>query len=50
MGKPNMTSKVKVQLEGRGCNHCENTKHTRKTWFKLHGYPKGWNELKAWKQ
>ncbi|WJZ88913.1 hypothetical protein VitviT2T_008174 [Vitis vinifera] len=32
------------------CTHCGNTKHTRDTCFKLHGYPDWWNDLQAWKK
>ncbi|KAL6331803.1 hypothetical protein AAG906_020146 [Vitis piasezkii] len=30
----------------RKCTHCGNTKHTKETCFKLHGYPDWWHELK----
>ncbi|RVW71211.1 Retrovirus-related Pol polyprotein from transposon TNT 1-94 [Vitis vinifera] len=29
------------------CSHCGNSKHTRDTCFKLHGYPDWWHELQA---
>ena len=47
--KKNMT-KVKSQVEGGGCTHCGNMKHTRETCFKLHGYPEWWHELKEKKK
>ncbi|KAG8371537.1 hypothetical protein BUALT_Bualt13G0098200 [Buddleja alternifolia] len=31
--------KPKTQVEEGGCTHCGNTKHTKDTCFKLHGYP-----------
>ncbi|RVW42603.1 Retrovirus-related Pol polyprotein from transposon TNT 1-94 [Vitis vinifera] len=33
--------------EGLKCSHCGNSKHTRDTCFKLHGYPNWWNDLRA---
>ena len=35
---------------GGKCTHCGNTKHTRDTYFKLHGYPNWWHELQARKK
>ena len=32
------------------CSHCGNSKHTRDTCFKLHGYPDWWHELQAKRQ
>ena len=29
-----------------GCTHYGNPKHTRETYFKLHGYPEWWQDLK----
>ncbi|RVW48564.1 hypothetical protein CK203_088439 [Vitis vinifera] len=49
-GNPNTTTKPKSQGEGGGCTHCGNTKHTKETCFKLHGYPDWWHELKAKKK
>ena len=49
-GKPNTSSKSQLQSEGGGCTHCGNSKHTRETCFKLHGYPEWWDDLKARKQ
>lgn len=47
-GKTNATTKgIKIQSEGGGCTHCGNSKHTRETCFKIHGYPDWWNELKG---
>ncbi|RDX77444.1 hypothetical protein CR513_42438, partial [Mucuna pruriens] len=34
-------------MDGEGCTHCENKKHTRDTCFKLHGYLECWHNLKA---
>ena len=47
-GKPGMKSKT--QVEGGGCTHCGNMKHTKETCFKLHGYPDWWHELKTKKK
>lgn len=47
--KQNIT-KAKSQVEGGGCTHCGNMKHTRETCFKLHGYPEWWHELKGKKK
>lgn len=44
------TSKAKAQVDKGGCTHCGNVKGTRGIYFKLHGYPEWWNELKAQKQ
>lgn len=33
-----------------GCTHCGNSKHTKETCFKLHGYPDWWKELQAKKK
>ena len=49
-GKPNTATKPKSQGEGGGCTHYGNTKHTKETCFKLHGYPDWWHELKAKKK
>ena len=38
--------KSKGQIVDGGCTHCENPKHTREIYFKLHGYPEWWKELK----
>ena len=35
---------------GGKCTHYGNTKHTRDTYFKLHGYPNWWHELQARKK
>jgi gag-polypeptide of LTR copia-type/Retrotransposon gag protein len=35
---------------GIGCTHCGNSKHTKDTCFKLHGYPEWWKELKKKRQ
>ena len=42
--------KSKPQYNGTKCTHCGNIKHTRETWFKLHGYPEWWNDFQAWKK
>ena len=49
-GKPNTATKPKSQGEGGGCTDYGNTKHTKETCFKLHGYPNWWHELKAKKK
>jgi hypothetical protein len=41
---------TKSHGEGGGCTHCGNTKHTKDTCFKIHGYPDWWHELKAKKK
>jgi hypothetical protein len=41
---------TKSHGEGAGCTHCGNTKHTKDTCFKIHGYPDWWHELKAKKK
>ena len=46
-GKYNSTLKSKGPLDGTKCSHCGNSKHTRDTCFKLHGYPDWWHELQA---
>ncbi|RDX99349.1 hypothetical protein CR513_17605, partial [Mucuna pruriens] len=33
-------------MDGEGCTHCWNKKHTRNTCFKLHGYLGWWHDLK----
>ncbi|RVW61974.1 hypothetical protein CK203_063929 [Vitis vinifera] len=33
------STKTKSQIDGGKCTHCGNTKHTRDTYFKLHGVP-----------
>jgi hypothetical protein len=47
MGKHHLSSKPKGPFDGGKCTHCGNTKHTRETCFKLHGYPEWWHELQA---
>ncbi|RVW24901.1 hypothetical protein CK203_079484 [Vitis vinifera] len=39
--------KSRTSSEGLKCSHCGNSKHTRDTCFKLHGYPDWWNDLRA---
>lgn len=46
-GKMNKTVKNKAPLEGGGCTHCGNMKHTRETCFQIHGFPEWWHELKT---
>lgn len=46
-GKMNKTGKAKAPLEGGGCTHCGNMKHTRETCFQIHGFPEWWHELKT---
>ena len=48
--KPNTITKPKPQVEGGGCTHYGNMKHTKETCFKLHGYPDWWQELKVKKK
>ena len=40
-------SKTKPPFDGMKCTHCGNSKHTRDTCFKLHGYPDWWNDFQA---
>ena len=49
-GKSNSSSKTKPPSDGMKCTHCGNSKHTRDTCFKLHGYPDWWNDLQARKK
>ena len=49
-GKSNSSSKTKPPSDGMKCTHCGNSKHTRDTCFKLHGYLDWWNDLQAWKK
>ena len=46
-GKLNTNARAKTQSKGGGYTHYGNMKHTRETYFKLHGYPDWWNEYKA---
>ena len=39
--------KSRTSSEDLKCSHCGNSKHTRDTCFKLHGYPNWWNDLRA---
>ncbi|KAK3405243.1 hypothetical protein EUGRSUZ_K01505 [Eucalyptus grandis] len=43
-GRTNKGLKAKPKHPG-GCTHCGNTKHTKDTCFKLHGYLDWWKEL-----
>ena len=38
-GKLNSTSKSRGPFDGTKCSHCGNSKHSKDTYFKLHGYP-----------
>lgn len=49
-GKANPSSKTKASSYGMKCTHYGNTKHTRETCFKLHGYPDWWHDLQARKK
>ena len=40
------SGKKKGKGPKEGCTHCGNTKHTRKTCFKLHEYLEWWHDLK----
>ncbi|KAJ8630065.1 hypothetical protein MRB53_023388 [Persea americana] len=37
--KSGSSSRSKGQSDGNKCTHCGSTKHSRETYFKLHGYP-----------
>ncbi|KAJ0045363.1 hypothetical protein Pint_05391 [Pistacia integerrima] len=39
--------KSRASSDGLKCSHCGNSRHTRDTCFKLHGYPDWWNDLQA---
>ncbi|KAJ0088268.1 hypothetical protein Patl1_33184 [Pistacia atlantica] len=39
--------KSRASSDGLKCFHCGNSRHTRDTCFKLHGYPDWWNDLQA---
>ena len=43
---PSLNDKKKGKGTDEGCTHCGNPKHTRDTYFKLHGYPEWWEDLK----
>ncbi|XP_059440183.1 uncharacterized protein LOC132172662 [Corylus avellana] len=49
-GKGSNPSRPRIPSDGTKCSHCGNSKHTRDTCFKLHGYPDWWNELQARKR
>ncbi|KAL5764225.1 hypothetical protein ACOSQ2_016819 [Xanthoceras sorbifolium] len=49
-GKSNPPYKTQIQSDGGKCTHCGNTRHTRETCFKLHGYPDWWNEFQTRKK
>ena len=44
------STKNKSQIDGGKCTHYGNTKHTRDTCFKLHGYLDWWHELQSRKK
>lgn len=48
-GRTNSGSKAKQRHPG-GCAHCGNSRHTKDTCFKLHGYPDWWKELQTKKK
>ncbi|GAV71365.1 hypothetical protein CFOL_v3_14859 [Cephalotus follicularis] len=48
-GRNRTAQKTKFSTES-GCTKCGNPRHTIETCFQVHGYPKWWKELKAWKQ
>ncbi|CAL8157614.1 unnamed protein product [Prunus armeniaca] len=41
-----MTSRLTTPTHGLDCAYCGDPRHTRKTCFKLHGYPDWWATLK----
>ncbi|KAF2291834.1 hypothetical protein GH714_035794 [Hevea brasiliensis] len=45
--KSGSSTRSKGQSGEGKCTHCGNTKHTRDTCFKLHGYPDWWYELQT---
>ncbi|RVW67242.1 hypothetical protein CK203_063319 [Vitis vinifera] len=45
--KFNLVSKSNGPSNDMKCSHYGNSKHTRDTCFKLHGYPDWWHELQA---
>ncbi|KAK1394170.1 hypothetical protein POM88_013226 [Heracleum sosnowskyi] len=49
-GRPDTSMRSKAQIGEEGCAHCGNIKHTKDTYFKLHGYPDWWQDLKAKKK
>lgn len=49
-GKGSNPSRPRIPSDGTKCSHCGNSKHTRDTCFKLHGYPDWWNELQTRKR
>ncbi|KAJ8625751.1 hypothetical protein MRB53_034281 [Persea americana] len=48
--KSGSSSRSKGHADGNKCTHCGSTRHTRDTYFKLHGYPDWWHELQARKK
>ncbi|KAF3961072.1 hypothetical protein CMV_014272 [Castanea mollissima] len=44
------SSKTKTPSDGMKCAHCGNSKHTRDTCFKIHGYLDWWNDFQARKK
>lgn len=49
-GRPDTLMRSKAHIGEEGCAHYGNTKHTKDTCFKLHGYPDWWQDLKAKKK
>ncbi|KAI5324900.1 hypothetical protein L3X38_033973 [Prunus dulcis] len=41
-----MTSQLTTPIHERDCAYCGDPRHTRETYFKLHGYPEWWATLK----
>ncbi|KAL6333388.1 hypothetical protein AAG906_028573 [Vitis piasezkii] len=48
--KSGSSLRSKGHSDGIKCTHCGSTKHTRETYFKLHGYPDWWHELQTRKK
>ncbi|KAL6342699.1 hypothetical protein AAG906_013105 [Vitis piasezkii] len=44
--KSGSSSQSKGHSDGDKCTHCGSTKHTRETYYKLHGYPDGGTNYK----
>lgn len=49
-GRSSKNTQSPQQSEGAKCTHCGNSKHTRESCFKLHGYPDWWEEFQEKKR
>lgn len=49
-GRYSKNTRSRQPSEGAKCTHCGNSKHTRESCFKLHGYPDWWEEFQEKKR